>query len=75
MKAMVLKKPGQPLELVDLPIPKPKEDEILIKVSVCGACHTDLDEFEGRLPTKLPVVPGHQAVGNGFGIGQGSNKT
>ena len=63
MKAMVLKKPGQPLELVDLPIPKPKKGEILIKVSVCGACHTDLDEFEGRLPTKLPVVPGHQVVG------------
>jgi propanol-preferring alcohol dehydrogenase len=63
MKAMVLKKPGQPLTLEDLPIPKPKDKEILIKVSVCGACHTDLDEFEGRLATKLPVVPGHQVVG------------
>jgi alcohol dehydrogenase, propanol-preferring len=63
MRAMVLKKLRQPLELVDLPIPEPKEGEILIKVSVCGACHTDLDEFEGRLPTKLPVVPGHQVVG------------
>jgi propanol-preferring alcohol dehydrogenase len=63
MKAMVLNKPRQPLTLVDLPIPKPKENEILIKVSVCGACHTDLDEAEGRLATKLPVVPGHQAVG------------
>ncbi|MGD0572170.1 MAG: zinc-dependent alcohol dehydrogenase family protein [Sedimentisphaerales bacterium] len=63
MRAMILKKPEQPLELVDLPKPKPKENEILIKVSVCGACHTDLDEAEGRLPTKLPVVPGHQAAG------------
>ena len=60
---MVLKKPEQPLELVELAIPKPKENEILVKVSVCGTCHTDLDEAEGRLPTKLPIVPGHQVVG------------
>jgi len=67
MKAIVLTKAGpiesKPLTLVELPMPKPKEGEILIKVSVCGACHTDLDEAEGRLPTKLPVVPGHQVVG------------
>ena len=74
MKAIVLKKPGQPLELVELPIPKPKENEILIKVSVCGACHTDLDEAEGRLPTKLPVVPGHQAVGTISELGKGVSK-
>jgi propanol-preferring alcohol dehydrogenase len=71
MKAMVLKKPGQPLTLVELPKPKPKENEILIKVSVCGACHTDLDEVEGRLPTKLPVVPGHQVVGTVAELGRG----
>jgi propanol-preferring alcohol dehydrogenase len=60
--------------LVDLPIPKPKENEILIKVSACGACHTDLDEAEGRLPTKLPVVPGHQVVGIVSELGKGVNK-
>ena len=74
MRAMILKKPGQPLELVDLPKPKPKENEILIKVSVCGACHTDLDEAEGRLATKLPVVPGHQAVGTVSELGKGVSK-
>ncbi|MHC4423275.1 MAG: zinc-dependent alcohol dehydrogenase family protein [Planctomycetota bacterium] len=68
MKAMVLKKPSvveeKPLELVDLPIPKPADSEILVKVLVCGACHTDLDEAEGRLmPSTLPIVPGHQVVG------------
>jgi len=57
-----------------LPIPKPKKGEILIKVSVCGACHTDLDEFEGRLATKLPVVPGHQAVGIVTESGKGVTK-
>jgi alcohol dehydrogenase, propanol-preferring len=74
MKAMALKKPGQPLEMVELPIPKPKENEILIKVSVCGVCHTDLDEFEGRLATKLPVVPGHQVVGIVSELGSGAAK-
>lgn len=68
MKAMVLKKASaveeKPLELIDLPIPDAKDNQILVRVSVCGACHTDLDEVEGRLiPTKLPIVPGHQVVG------------
>ncbi|UCF44404.1 MAG: zinc-dependent alcohol dehydrogenase family protein [Planctomycetota bacterium] len=68
MKAMVLNKAcpieEKPLEPADLPIPKPDNSQILVKVSVCGACHTDLDEAEGRLkPGKLPIVPGHQIVG------------
>ena len=68
MKAVVLTKQvpveERPLELTDLPVPVPGDNEILVKVSVCGACHTDLDEAEGRLmPTKLPIVPGHQVVG------------
>lgn len=74
MKAMLLEKPNQPLKMVDLPVPKPKAGEILIKVSVCGACHTDLDEFEGRLATKLPVVPGHQVVGTVAELGKGVTK-
>lgn len=70
MKAMILNKISSlktnkyPLELVDMPVPKPRSNEVLIKVSVCGVCHTELDEIEGRTtPPKLPVVPGHQAVG------------
>jgi len=68
MKAMVLNKTfpveEKPLELTDLPRPTVADDQILVKVSVCGACHTDLDEVEGRLkPTKLPMVLGHQIVG------------
>lgn len=68
MKAMILNKQSpieeKPLEPVDLPIPTPDDNQILVKVSVCGACHTDLDEVEGRLkPTKSPIVPGHQVVG------------
>jgi len=53
-----------PLEPVDLPVPELGEKEILIKVSTCGVCHTELDEIEGRTPPpKFPVVPGHQVVG------------
>ena len=70
MKAMILAKIApldtneDPLQLVDLPVPEPGPGEILIRVSACGVCHTELDEIEGRLtPPRLPVVPGHEVVG------------
>jgi propanol-preferring alcohol dehydrogenase len=70
MKAMVLNRLGSleenraPLEMAELPDPVPGEHEILIKVSACGVCHTELDEIEGRTPPpRLPVVLGHQVVG------------
>ncbi|MBW8012273.1 MAG: zinc-dependent alcohol dehydrogenase family protein [Chloroflexi bacterium] len=70
MKAMVLnqlsnlKENQTPLELIELPDPVPAEDEILVKVSACGVCHTELDEIEGRTPpAQLPIVLGHQVVG------------
>jgi alcohol dehydrogenase, propanol-preferring len=76
MKAMVLRKitdlasNTSPLELVDLPIPVPRNNEILVKVSTCGVCHTELDEIEGRTPpSKFPVIPGHQVVGRVVGCG------
>ena len=57
--------PGRnPLQPADLPTPEPGSGEILIRVSACGVCHTELDEIEGRLlPPRLPVVPGHEVVG------------
>ncbi len=68
MKAMAFTKQSaieeRPLELMDLPQPRFSDNQILVKVSVCGACHTDLDEAEGRIKLeKLPRVPGHQVVG------------
>lgn len=81
MKAMVLKKLCNlkenkfPLELVDVPVPVPGEDEILVKVSACGVCHTELDEIEGRTPpSKLPVILGHQIIGRVEKIGSKANK-
>lgn len=61
-----------PLELVEIPIPRPQPGEILIKVSACGVCHTELDEIEGRTaPPKLPVIPGHEVVGYVSELGDG----
>jgi propanol-preferring alcohol dehydrogenase len=70
MKAMVLEqihdleRTTDPLVLRTLPIPSPGDGEILIRVSACGVCHTELDEIEGRTPPpRFPVIPGHQVVG------------
>ena len=67
MKAQVLQQSSpmesRPLKLVDLPIPRPKGKEILVRVSACGVCHTELDEIEGRIQPRLPVVLGHEIVG------------
>lgn len=70
MRAMLLRQLAsldenpQPLQLADLPMPQPADDELLIRVSACGVCHTELDEIEGRTaPLNLPVVLGHEVVG------------
>jgi len=55
---------SHPLKRVELPVPVPEEGELLIHVSTCGVCHTEIDEIEGRTPPPVyPVVPGHQVVG------------
>lgn len=74
MKAMVLEKTssieGKPLKMVDLPIPPPDSRQILVRISACGICHTDIDEIEGRVkPSKLPVVLGHQIIGRVESLG------
>ncbi len=75
MKAQVLTQTGpvenRPLKLVDLPVPEPKTGEILVKVAACGVCHTELDEIEGRLSPKLPVILGHEIVGRVAKLGKG----
>lgn len=68
MKAAALTKiapvEDHPICLLDWPTPQPADDELLVEVSVCGVCHTELDEIEGRLPVaRLPRIPGHQVVG------------
>jgi propanol-preferring alcohol dehydrogenase len=64
MKAMLLKKVGESLAIGDIPVPVPRESQVLIKVSACAVCRTDLHVVDGELPDpKLPLVPGHEIVG------------
>jgi propanol-preferring alcohol dehydrogenase len=59
-----LEENANPLHYTDIPEPIPADDELMIRVSACGVCHTELDEIEGRIPPPvLPVVPGHQVIG------------
>jgi len=79
MRAMVLpalaklEENPAPLEPRDLPVPTPGPGEILLRISTCGVCHTELDEIEGRTPPPvLPVVLGHQVVGRVEALGPGA---
>ncbi len=81
MKAMLiteirdLRKTRTPLELREIPEPEPGPGEIRIRITASGVCHTELDEIEGRTPPpRLPVVPGHQAVGRVEGRGPGATR-
>ena len=68
MKAMVLEQPGRPLRLGELREPEPADGQLLVRVLACGVCRTDLHVVDGELPEpKLPLVPGHQIVGEVVG--------
>jgi propanol-preferring alcohol dehydrogenase len=64
VRAMVLSRQREPLELRDLPLPEAAPGRLLLRVLACGVCRTDLHVVDGELPhPKLPLVPGHQIVG------------
>lgn len=80
MRGMLLARLGpladhpEPLQLTELPTPSPGPGELLLKVTACGVCHTELDEIEGRAaPARLPIVPGHQVVGRVVLLGEGAS--
>ncbi len=75
MRAMILREQGAPLEEADLPEPKPESGEILIAVGACGVCRTDLHIVAGELTEpNLPLVPGHQVVGEVVANGEGAER-
>ncbi len=78
MKAMVLPRPGKmessPLKLREVPVPKPRKGEVLVRVLACGVCRTDLDVAEGRIKAKRNVIPGHQIVGEVVKTGPGAKE-
>jgi propanol-preferring alcohol dehydrogenase len=70
MKAMILEKSRTLLRLQDLPVPRPGAGQILLRVHACAVCRTDLHVMDGELPNpKLPLVPGHEIVGNVEALG------
>ena len=72
MRAMVLDAPRTPLVMRERPLPSPSAGEILVAVSACGVCRTDLHVVDGELEhPKLPIVPGHEIVGRVAAIGSG----
>ncbi len=73
MRAMVLERPGAPLQQRLLPVPVPMADQVLIRVEACGVCRTDLHLMDGELPDpSLPVIPGHEIVGRIAALGSAS---
>src|SRR5437763_6046611 len=75
MKAMRLRTVGEPLRLEDLPVPSPGAQQVLIKVSVCAVCRTDLHIVNGELADpKLPLVIGHMVVGHVAERGHAANR-
>src|SRR6267143_1691256 len=74
MRAMVLDKAKLPLEARDVPKPKPGRGQLLVRVSACAVCRTDLHVVDGELPNpKLPLILGHQIVGRVEEIGEPAN--
>jgi propanol-preferring alcohol dehydrogenase len=75
MRAMVLEEAGSPLVERELPDPEPESGQVLIEISACAVCRTDLHIFDGELTEpKLPLVPGHMIVGRVAGRGEGATR-
>src|SRR5205814_3911781 len=75
MRAMVLEKPRQRLMPLDVAKPKPDAGQLLVRLSACAVCRTDLHIVDGELPDpKLPLIPGHQIVGRIEQVGTGVEK-
>ena len=72
---MVLHRPGEPLAAAEIPAPEPGPGQVLLRVLACGVCRTDLHVVDGELPhPKLPLIPGHQIVGEVLGAGEGAER-
>ncbi|HEY5721023.1 MAG TPA: zinc-dependent alcohol dehydrogenase family protein [Allosphingosinicella sp.] len=72
MRAMQLDAAGQKLRAVERDLPDPGPGELLIEVTACGICRTDLHIADGDLEGPLPIVPGHEIVGRVAALGEGA---
>lgn len=78
MKAVLLNAPApldlHPLHIADIPVPEPGPGQVLVRVSACGVCRSNLHMIEGEwpgVPTFTPIIPGHELVGRVAGLGDG----
>lgn len=67
--AMQLDRPGESLHVVERPLREPAGSDLLIKITACGVCRTDLHIVDGEIHGKLPIVPGHEIVGRVVALG------
>lgn len=72
MKAAVVREFGKPLTIEEVPVPEPRDDQVLVKIEASGVCHTDLHAAQGDWPVKPnpPFIPGHEGVGYVAGVGK-----
>ncbi|KAG8623968.1 hypothetical protein KVT40_008944 [Elsinoe batatas] len=68
MKALVYSQPEH-FEVKQIPVPKPKNDEVMVKIAACGVCGTDLHYHKGEFMAKYPLIPGHEAAGTVVALG------
>ena len=74
MRAMLFEKAGQPLRLVEMPVPQPGPGQVLLRVHACAVCRTDLHIIDGELSQpRLPLILGHEIVGTVVEAGKGAN--
>lgn len=71
MKAAVLRQYGAPLSLEDLDLLPPQDGEVLVRFAASGVCHSDMTRIEGKRPSALPIVLGHEAAGHVEQVGPG----
>ncbi|MFY0615288.1 MAG: zinc-dependent alcohol dehydrogenase family protein [Hyphomicrobiaceae bacterium] len=75
MKAMVFEAAGQPLKLIKREAPEPGPGQVLVEISACAVCRTDLHVVDGDLTEpKLPIIPGHEIVGRVISTGEGVDR-
>jgi propanol-preferring alcohol dehydrogenase len=69
MVAMQIDAPGLPLRRIERALPRPSRHELLVEVSACGVCRTDLHVLDGEIAAQYPIIPGHEIVGHVLEIG------
>ena len=72
MKAAFVTEFGKPLTIGEMPVPQPKDGQVLIKIEACGVCHTDVHAADGDWPVKPkpPFIPGHEGIGRVVAMGK-----